>query len=623
MHGHQHGQHGQHGNSDPMETTRVQNWSTFLSKPAWLQRLHPFHPRLLDTARAGYGRERFLADLGAGATVGIVALPLAMAFAIASGVKPEQGLYTAIIAGFLISALGGSAVQIGGPAGAFIVIIYGIIERYGLANLLIATMLAGVLLFTMGLLKLGGMVRYIPVSIVIGFTNGIAVLIGLSQLRDLFGLDIAKMPADFFAQIRTLWAHADSFNPWAFGLGMTCLVGLFAWTKLFKPGTILPTQLVEGRSARVISRVPGPIVALISLTLVSTVFSLPVETIGSRFGGIPQALPAFDLPEFTWATAKQLLMPTLTIALLGAIESLLCARVADNMIDAPRHDPNQELMAQGVANFVVPFFGGIPATGTIARTVTNVRAGAVSPVAGMVHALALLVIMLVAAPLAMNVPLAVLAGILLFVAWNMGEWHEFARLRHFKLPYRSVLLGTFFLTVIFDLTIAVEVGLLLACGFFIWRMSQLFEVERVSAEATPPGPAAGDFPDTLPAPAPGIEVYSFYGTLFFGAVGKVESLPDRLRDDTRVVVLEMHRLISIDTSGVDALTQLHRQLHRRNVVLIVASLNEQPHSLLMRSGFGSLLGPHGIAPSLDAAMEAAHLHADALSPRPPGSTPAG
>jgi sulfate permease, SulP family len=579
-----------------METPRVQNWSTFLSKPAWFQRLHRFHPRLRDTL-ADYDRPRFLADLGAGATVGIVALPLAMAFAIASGVKPEQGLYTAIIAGFLISALGGSQVQIGGPAGAFIVIIYGIIERYGLANLLIATMLAGVLLFAMGLLKLGGLVRYIPVSIVIGFTNGIAVLIALSQFRDLFGLHIDKMPADFFAQIHTLWAHAGSFNPWAFALGTGCLVGLFAWTRLFKPGTILPTELVEGRSARVISRVPGPIIALVSLTLVSTLFSLPVETIGSRFGGIPQTLPSFDLPEFTWATAKQLLMPTLTIALLGAIESLLCARVADNMGDFKRHDPNQELMAQGVANFIVPFFGGIPATGTIARTVTNVRAGAFSPVAGMVHAVALLVIMLVAAPLAMNVPLAVLAGILLFVAWNMGEWHEFARLRHFKLPYRSVLLGTFFLTVVFDLTIAVEVGLLLACGFFIWRMGQLFQVEPLACTT------------------PGIEVHSLYGTLFFGAVGKVEALPERLQASTRVVVLEMHRLVSVDTSGVDALVQLHRQLQRHGVRLIVAALNEQPRSLLTRSGFDALLGEDGIAPTLAAAL--------ALSVRPAGSSPAG
>ena len=588
----------------------------FLSMPSWAARLHPFRPRLLDTLR-DYDRARLLADIGAGATVGIVALPLAIAKAMASGVKPEQGLYTAIIAGFLISALGGSQVQIGGPAGAFIVIVYGIIERYGLANLLIATMLAGVLLFLMGLLRLGGLVRYIPVSIVIGFTNGIAVLIALSQLRDLFGLDIAKMPADFFAQIRTLWLHRDSFNPYAFGLGITCLAGLFVWVRLFKPGTILPHELVEGRSGRVIARVPGPIVALVTLTLLSRLLDLPVQTIGSRFGGIPQTLPAFDPPDFDWATAKQLLMPTLTIALLGAIESLLCARVADNMIDAPRHDPNQELMAQGAANFVSPFFGGIPATGTIARTVTNVRAGATSPIAGVLHAVILLVIMLAAAPLALHVPLAVLAGILLFVAWNMGEWHEFARLKHFKLPYRAVLLGTFFLTVIFDLTIAVEVGLLLACGFFIWRMSQLFRIERLSPD---PEVRAADFLDTLPQAPPGIEVHTVYGSLFFGAIGKVEALTERLRPDTQVLVLEMHRLISIDTSGVDALTQLHRQLQRHHVHLILAAPNAQPLSLLERSGFVALLGPHGVAPNLRAALDAAELQADVArfsSPAPP------
>ncbi|MFM2343109.1 MAG: hypothetical protein RLZZ592_2762 [Pseudomonadota bacterium] len=552
------------------------------------ERLHRFHPRLLDSLR-GYDRGRFLTDLGAGATVGIVALPLAMAFAIASGVKPEQGLYTAIVAGLLISLLGGSSVQIGGPAGAFIVIVYGIIERHGLANLLIATMLAGVLLFLMGLLRLGGLVRYIPVSIVIGFTNGIAVLIALSQLRDLFGLDIAKMPADFFAQIRTLWLHREGFNPWAFALGAGCLGGLFVWARLFKPGTPLPRGLVEGRSGRVISRVPGPIVALVTLTLLSRLLGLPVATIGSRFGGIPQSLPAFDPPDFDWATAKQLLMPTLTIALLGAIESLLCARVADNMIDAPRHDPNQELMAQGVANFVAPFFGGIPATGTIARTVTNVRAGATSPVAGMLHALILLLIMLAAAPLALHVPLAVLAGILLFVAWNMGEWHEFARLRHFRLPYRAVLLGTFFLTVVFDLTVAVEVGLLLACGFFIWRMSQLFTIETPAR--TP------DRPD-------GLEVRSLYGTLFFGSIGKVETLAEQLPHGTRVLVLEMHRLISLDTSGVDALVQLHRQLQRHDVQLVVAALNAQPRSLLERAGFIAQLGPRGLTDSLEDALAA-------------------
>jgi SulP family sulfate permease len=400
--------------------------------------LQPFRPRLL-SCLSGYGRANFLTDLGAGLTVGIVALPLAMAFAIASGVKPEQGLFTAIIAGFLISALGGSNVQIGGPAGAFIVIVYGIVERYGLANLLIATSLAGVLLFGMGLLKLGALVRYIPVSIVIGFTNGIAVLIGLSQLKDLLGLKIDKMPADFFTQLNVLGRHLDSFNPWAFVIGLACLVLVVAWPKSYTM-PVGPTTLPQ-KLRRHAAQVPGTVIALIAATLVAQVFSLPVETIGSKFGGIPQALPAFALPEFTWATAKQLVIPTITIALLGAIESLLCARVADNMAGLPRHDPNQELMAQGVANFIVPFFGGIPATGTIARTVTNVRAGGRTPVAGMVHAATLLLIVLVAAPLALHVPLAALAGILLFVAWNMGEWREFARLKHFLLPYRTVLVA--------------------------------------------------------------------------------------------------------------------------------------------------------------------------------------
>ena len=332
--------------------------------PGLKQRLQPFRPRLVD-ALAGYDRRRFFADVGAGLTVGVVALPLAMAFAIASGVKPEQGLVTAIIAGFLISALGGSNVQIGGPAGAFIVIVFGIVERYGLANLLISTMCAGVLLFLMGLFKLGALVRYVPVSIVIGFTNGIAVLIGLSQLRDLMGLDVARMPSDFFAQIGTLASHIGSFNAHAFGIGMACFSGLLLWPRLFGGG-IVPNKFSDMRPLRALSRLPGPVVALVTMTALVTLAGLPVETIGTRFGGIPQTLPAFALPEFTWATVKQLVIPTLTITLLGAIESLLCARVADNMTELPRHDPNQELMAQGIANVAAPLWGGIPATGTIA-----------------------------------------------------------------------------------------------------------------------------------------------------------------------------------------------------------------------------------------------------------------
>jgi sulfate permease, SulP family len=449
--------------------------------------VQPFRPRLVDALK-GYDRRTALADIGAGVTVGIVALPLAMAFAIASGLKPEQGLVTAIVAGFLISALGGSNVQIGGPAGAFIVIVYGIVERYGLTNLLISTALAGALLFALGLFKLGALVRYIPVAIIIGFTNGIAVLIALSQLKDLLGLRIDKMPADFFSQIGALWLHLGSVNVYALAIGVASFALLWLWPKL-----------VAGRA---LSRVPAPVIALVLMTLLAWYFSLPVETIGSRFGGIPRTLPDLALPPFSWESAKQLLIPTVTIALLGAIESLMCARIADNASDdLPRHDPNQELMAQGVANMVSPMFGGMPATGTIARTVTNVRAGGRTPVAGIVHAATLLATVLLAAPLAVHVPLAALAGILIFVARNMGEWHEFVRLRQFSLPYRTILLGTFFLTVVFDLTVAVEIGLILACAFFIYRMSTLFKVQPYDAAALPDG----------------VVCFELFGALFFGA----------------------------------------------------------------------------------------------------------
>jgi sulfate permease, SulP family len=545
--------------------------------------LHPFRPRLLDTLK-GYDRPRFLADVGAGLTVGVVALPLAMAFAIASGVKPEQGIVTAIVAGFLISALGGSNVQIGGPAGAFIVIVYGIGERYGLANLLIATMLAGVLLFAMGLFKLGALVRYVPVSIVIGFTNGIAVLIGLSQVKDFFGLVTPKLPGDFFALLGVLAAHAHTVNPAALALALASLAIVVLWPKSYA----MPTGPVGAlrHLHRWSAHLPGTVVALVATTLAVTGLGLQVETIGSRFGGIPQGLPPLALPEFSWATAKLLLIPTVTIALLGAIESLLCARVADNMTELPRHDPNQELMAQGVANLVAPLMGGIPATGTIARTVTNVRAGGTTPVAGIVHALALLVIVLVAAPLALHVPLAALAGILAFVAWNMGEWREFARLRQFNLPYRVILVGTFLLTVIFDLTVAVEVGLVLACAFFIYRMGTQFKVQVVQADALPPG----------------VLVFELFGSLFFGAVGKVEELPAQLASGTRAVVLEMHRMVLLDTSGLDALRQLHRTLARQQTALVLANVNEQPLSLIRRSGFEAELGPENIVPTVAAAF---------------------
>ncbi len=548
--------------------------------------LQRFRPRLVDALK-GYDRRTALADVGAGVTVGIVALPLAMAFAIASGLKPEQGLITAIVAGFLISALGGSNVQIGGPAGAFIVIVYGIVERYGLTNLLISTALAGALLFTLGLFKLGALVRYIPVAIIIGFTNGIAVLIALSQLKDLLGLKIDKMPADFFSQIGALWLHLGSMNWHAVAIGVASFVLLWLWPRLFARGAFTE-KLAEGRTLSALSRVPAPVIALVVMTLLCWYLTLPVATIGSRFGGIPRTLPDLALPPFSWESAKQLLIPTITIALLGAIESLLCARIADNVADdLPRHDPNQELMAQGVANMVSPLFGGMPATGTIARTVTNARAGARTPVAGIVHAATLLATVLLAAPLAVHVPLPALAGILLFVAWNMGEWHEFKRLRHFSLPYRTILLGTFFLTVVFDLTVAVEVGLILACVFFIYRMSTLFKVQPFNA-----GPD-----QKLPE---GVISFELFGSLFFGAVAKIEALPAQVPAGTRCVVLEMHRLISLDTSGLDALDHLHKDLKKAGIALVLANVNEQPLSLMRRSGFVALIGEDAIVPNLAA-----------------------
>lgn len=539
-----------------------------------LPRLHPFRPRSL-ALLTGYSREQLATDVGAGITVGIVALPLALAFAIASGLRPEQGLATAIIAGLLISLLGGSSVQIGGPAGAFIVVVYGILQRYGLANLLLATMGAGVLLLLMGALRLGALVRYIPVAIVTGFTNGIAVLIALAQLKDFLGLRIEKMPADFFGQIEAIAGHVGTFNPVAPAMAVACMAVVLLW-----PKNIAQDRPLTG-ARRAMALLPGTVIALAGATAATAGLALPLDTIGSRFGGIPQSLPALAWPALDWASAKQLVIPTVTIALLGAIESLLCARVADKLTpNLPRHDPNQELMAQGVANLAAPLFGGLPATGTIARTVTNIRAGATSPVAGIVHALTLLVILLVAAPLAAHVPLAALAGILLVVAWNMGEWHEFARLKRFNLTYRTLLVGTFTLTVVADLTVAVEVGLITACLFFVYRMSQLFQLRALA---------------DMPA---GLAAYELYGALFFGAVGKLESLPEQLPAGTRTVALQMHRLVQMDTTGVEALRELHRALAKRDIRLVLVQVNEQPLDLLRRSGLATELGEGGIVAAL-------------------------
>ncbi len=560
---------------------------------------HPFKPYLFKSLK-GYSGEQFSSDLIAGITVGVVALPLAMAFAIGSGVKPEAGIFTAIIAGFIISALGGSRVQIGGPAGAFIVIVYGIIAKYGLANLLISTILAGMLLFIMGLTRIGSLIRFIPVSIIIGFTNGIAVLIALSQVKDFLGLKVEKMPADFFGMMGALGAGLHTVDPTTIAVAVSALALIVAWPRLMILLAV-PGKVPSG-PLRLLTRLPGSILALVLATFAVAVLHLPVETIASRFGGIPQGLPTFALPDFSWESARNLVAPTITIALLGAIESLLCARVADGMID-DRHDPNQELMAQGVANMVTPFFGGIPATGTIARTTTNVRAGAASPIAGMVHALTLLAIVLIAAPLAKHVPLAVLAAILMFVAWNMGEWREFGKLRQFSPPYRITLVTTFVLTVVIDLTVAVEVGLVLACLFFIYRISSLTAVEPVRDQSLPAG----------------CQAYRVFGSLFFGSIGKIEALLDAesspsAEDRATVMVLDLHHVINVDTTGLDSLDVLRRTLAKRGAQLVLADVGAQPLSLMQRSGFLPALGAENLTADLPSALaRARQLQAAASS----------
>ena len=548
-----------------------------------------FRPKLVDSLK-GYTREQLGADIAAGLTVGVVALPLAMAFAIASGLKPEAGLFTAIIAGFIISALGGSKVQIGGPAGAFIVIVYGILERYGLANLILATAASGVLLFVMGLLKLGTLIRFIPVAVVIGFTNGIAVLIMLSQAKDFLGLKVNNMPADFFGILRTLNEALPTLQVPAFALACGSLALIVLWQRVFS------TQ--QGKAPakglrRMLQVVPGSIVALITATLIALGLNLPVETIGSKFGGIPSELPSFVWPEFSWGNLQHLTLPIMTLTLLGAIESLLCARIADGLI-GDRHNPNQELMAQGVANFVTPFFGGMPATGTIARTVTNVKSGGRSPVAGMVHALVLLLVVWVAAPLANHVPLATLAAILMFVAWNMGEWHAFTDLKQFRAPYRITLLAVFLLTVMVDLTVAVQFGLFAACITFIYRISSLSRVEELK-----------DIDSSLLLNQRGqVRAYRFYGALFFGAVKMVEAIEDELPQ--KAVVLDLKNLIYIDSSGADALVALAQVCQKKHVRLIICGLNHQPMDIAKRTGLLNLVGSK-VWPDWSSALESAFL----------------
>ena len=536
-----------------------------------------FRPKLLESL-VHYSAKDLWSDVGAGLTVGVVALPLAMAFAIASGLPPQVGLFTSIIAGLMISVLGGSKVQIGGPAGAFIVVVYGIVQTSGVQGLIIATLMSGVLLFLMGLLRLGTLIRFIPVAVVIGFTNAIAVLIMLYQVKDFLGLNVQKMPADFLGLIQALDHSIDTLNPNALGVASSALIFLFFWQWwLPRRMTQLSSRSVLGK----LQKIPGSIIVLVGATAFVYLTDLPVQTIGTKFGGIPSVLPTLVWPPLGPGEILALLRPALTLALLGAIESLLCARIADNLVD-DRHNPNQELMGQGIANFVAALFGAMPATGTIARTVTNAKNGAVSPIAGVVHCFTLLVIVLIAAPLAFHIPLSALSAILMFVAWNMGEWREFVLLKEFRLPYRMILLAVFFLTILVDLASAVEVGLIGACITFIYRISSLTRSELFYESQN-------------------LKAHRLYGALFFGAVQLIEAIELGLPKKT--LILDFKNLIYLDTSGTDALSSLLKSCEKRGLRIIFCGLMLQPLGMMHRSGLLDKLPADCFYPDIATALD--------------------
>jgi SulP family sulfate permease len=538
-----------------------------------------FRPRLLETIK-GYSRESLSADLIAGVTVGIVALPLAMAFAIASGVKPEAGIFTAVIAGFIISALGGTKVCIGGPTGAFIVILYGIGTKYGLDNLLICTILAGGLLLTMGLARMGTMIKYIPYPVTMGFTSGIAVLIFTTQIKDFFGLKVDKVPSEFVAKMRLLAEQFGTLQWQTVALAAASLAMILFWPKRWQ------------------RRVPGSIAALVLGTAVVVSLNLPVATIGSTFGGIPQGLPKPHFPELSWDNIQHLFQPAMTIALLAAIESLLCAVVADGMVD-DRHDANQELIAQGLANIFCPLFGGIAATGAIARTATNVRSGARTPIAGIVHALTLLIILLAAAPLAKFVPLATLSAVLINVALHMGEWHNFARLRKWPVSDRAVFLSAFTLTVVIDLTVAVEIGMVLAAILFIKRSSETMLIMAVDETTETEGTHHSLVGKEVPK---GVMIYRMMGALFFGAVDKLESVLNREGQEPEVLILRMRKVVAMDATGLNALEDLYEKLHRKGKHLVLSAPHTNPYVVMENAGFIERLGPENVCPHIDAAL---------------------
>jgi SulP family sulfate permease len=560
-------------------------------------------PKLVTTLKT-YDRSQLTADVIAGVIVGIVALPLSIAFAVASGVTPERGLWTAIVAGFLISALGGSRVQIGGPTGAFVVIVYGIVQQHGVDGLMLATLMAGVILIGLGLSGLGSAIKFIPHPVVTGFTSGIALIIFSSQVKDLFGLEMGEVPAEFFEKWRAFGAAAGTIDPVTVGVAALTLAVILAWPRLRTP-------------------VPGPFVALLVTSVLVALTDLPVETIGDRFGAIASSVPTPRLPEFDLATMGVLMGPALTIALLAAIESLLSAVVADGMIGG-RHRSNMELVAQGVANLASPIFGGIPATGAIARTATNVKNGGRTPVAGIVHALTLLLITLFFGRWASEIPFAALAAILVVVAYHMSEWRAFKA--EFTAPKSDllVMLVTFALTVIVDLTVAIEVGMVLAAFLFMRRMAEVTNVQMVTRELI--DQAGPDEPDpnatarrTIPE---GVAIFEINGPFFFGAAKTFTDQVERVIGRPKVLILRMRNVPAIDSTGLHALRDVVRRARHAGSLVLLADVHAQPLFALVRSDLIDEIGQDVMFANLDDALNSARVHLGVPpAPPPEGITP--
>ncbi len=545
--------------------------------------MNSLEPKLITVLREGYDRNQFFKDLLAGIVVGIVALPLAIAFAIASGVKPEQGLYTAIIAGFIISLLSGSRVQIGGPTGAFIVLVFEIVSKFGYEGLAVATMIAGLILIILGFARLGSIIQFIPYPVTVGFTSGIAVVIASGQIRDALGLQMSAVPSEFLHKISAYADTIGTFNPWATGITLATILIILTVPRFFP-------------------RIPGSVVALVVVTAAVKAFALPVETIGSRFGSIPGSLPMPQLPNIDWKVLPDLISPAISIALLAAIESLLSAVVADGMTGR-HHRSNAELVAQGVANLISPLFLGIPATGAIARTATNIKNGGRSPFAGLIHAGTLLIILLVAGNLASLVPMAVLAGILLVVSYNMSEIHLFKRiLQGTTKSDASVLLCTFAFTVLIDLTVAIQLGIVLAAVLFMKRMVDLAEVQSLAPdEATADRICATDAAALSGLPE-GVLVYEVNGPFFFGAAHKFTSMLAGFSTAPRVMILRMRNVGALDATGLRVLESLFNNQLSGGPKLVLSGVQPQPMRVLTKSGFVERIGKENVNPNLNAAI---------------------